>query len=83
MTELTKPITRRSRAPFAHYKKRIVVTLRPGDGATDVIEMRLERERKVIYRGTFDSIFRTLALWHAGAERLRKVQERKAKRGRC
>jgi hypothetical protein len=28
---------------------------------------------RVIYRGTFDSIFRTLALWHAGAERLRKV----------
>lgn len=79
MTELIKPVVRRSRSPFGHYKKRIVVTLRNGDMADDIIEMRLVRSRKT-YRATFDSIFRQMALWDAGAARLKKAAERKAKR---
>jgi hypothetical protein len=31
MTELLKPVRRRSRDQFAHYRKRIVVSLEPGD----------------------------------------------------
>ena len=41
MTDLHKTIRRRSREQFAHYRKRIVISLEPGD----VIGMRLERTR--------------------------------------
>lgn len=47
MTDLLKPVRRRSRGPFAHYRKRIVVSLEPGD----VLAMRLERARTT-YRAT-------------------------------
>jgi hypothetical protein len=67
MTDLAKPVRRRCREPFAHYHKRIVVALEPGD----VIAMRLERTRTT-YRAT-------LAVWHARAEARRKREERKAR----
>ncbi|MBI5385078.1 MAG: hypothetical protein HZA90_10370 [Verrucomicrobia bacterium] len=76
MTDLLKPVRRRSRAPFAHYRKRIVVSLEPGD----VLAMRLERTRTT-YRATIAAVFRTLADWHARAEVRRKREERKARRG--
>ena len=74
MTDLLKPVRRRSRDPFAHYRKRIVVSLEPGD----VPAMRLERTRTT-YRATIAAVFRTLADWHARAEARRKREERKAK----
>ena len=75
MIELRKPVCRRSRAPFAHYRRRIVVTLEPGD----VLAMRLERTRTT-YRGTLADIFRELVAWHVQTERRRKEAERKARR---
>jgi hypothetical protein len=75
MTDLHKTIRRRSRAAFAHYRKRIVVSLEPGD----VIGMRLERTRTT-YRAPLAAVFRTLADWHARAEARRKREERKARR---
>ena len=60
MTDLHKTIRRRSREQFAHYRRRIVVSLEPGD----VIGMRLERTRTT-YRAPLASVFRTLADWHA------------------
>ena len=74
MTDLAKSVRRRCREPFAHYRKRIVVALEPGD----VIAMRLERTRTT-YRATVAAVFRTLADWHARAEARRKREERKAK----
>ena len=75
MTELVKPVRRRSRYQFAHYRKRIVVSLEPGD----VLAMRLERTR-TNYRATIAAVFRTLADWHARAETRRKREERKARK---
>ena len=75
MTDLAKPVRRRCREQFAHYRKRIVVSLEPGD----VLAMRLERTRTT-YRATLAAVFRTLADWHARAEARRKREERKAKR---
>jgi hypothetical protein len=72
MTDLHKTIRRRSRETFAHYQKRIVVSLERGD----LIGMRLERTRTT-YRATLDDVFRQLAHWHADAERARKQAERK------
>ena len=72
MTELEKTIRRRTRATFAHYEKRIVVSLERGD----LIGMRLERTRTT-YRATLDNVFRQLAFWHAEAERARKRANRK------
>ena len=74
MTDLARPVRRRCRDPFAHYRKRIVVSLEPGD----VLAMRLERTRTT-YRATVAAVFRTLADWHASAEVRRKREERKAK----
>ena len=75
MTDLHKTIRRRSRDQFAHYRKRIVISLEPGD----VIGMRLERTRTT-YRAPLASVFRTLADWHARAEARDKREARKLKR---
>ena len=75
MTDLHKTIRRRSREQFAHYRRRIVISLEPGD----VIGMRLERTRTT-YRAPLASVFRTLADWHARAEARAKWEARKLKR---
>jgi hypothetical protein len=75
MTELKKPIRRRSCFPFAHYRKRIVVTLEPGD----TIAMRLERTHTP-YRGTLAAVYRQLVEWHVAAERREKWLARKKRR---
>lgn len=75
MTGLHKPIHRRTAAPFAHYRKRIVVTLEPGD----VLTMRLERTRTRFHAPLAD-VFRLLAQWHAAAAARRKREERKARK---
>jgi hypothetical protein len=75
MTDLARPVRRRCRDPFAHYRKRIVVSLEPGD----VLAMRLERTRTT-FRAPLSAIYRTLAEWHARAEIRRKREERKARR---
>ncbi len=74
MTDLARPVRRRCRDTFAHYRKRIVVSLEPGD----VLAMRLERTRTT-YRATVAAVFRTLADWHAQAEARRKREERKTR----
>lgn len=74
MTDLHKTIRRRSSTPFAHYHKRIVVSLEPGD----VLGMRLERTRTT-YRAPLANVFRTLADWHARAEARAKREARKLK----
>jgi len=55
MTELERPIKRRSRMPFGHYRKRMVVMLHPGDK----IAMRLEKSR-TWYWAELDDVFRIL-----------------------
>lgn len=75
MTNLEKPVRRRSRAPFAHYRRRIVITLEPGD----VLAMRLERTRTT-YRAPFASVFQQLVEWQVAAERQQKRKARKSRR---
>jgi hypothetical protein len=75
MTGLHKPIHRRTTAHFAHYRRRIVVTLEPGD----VLTMRLERTR-TRYQAPLADVFRLLAQWHANAAARRKREERKARK---
>jgi len=60
MTDLKKPIRRRTINTFMHYKKRIVVIIEPGD----VIGMHLERSR-TIYRAPISAVFAHLAELHA------------------
>ena len=42
MTPLSKAVSRRTARPFMHYRRRLIVTLLPGD----VLAIRLERERE-------------------------------------
>ena len=74
MTELERPIKRRSRLPFGHYRKRMVVMLHPGDK----IAMRLEKTR-TWYWAELDDVFRILAQWHADRERQRAREKRKSR----
>ena len=75
MTDLEKTVRRRTRFPFAHYRKRIVVILEPGD----TIAMRLERAHTP-YRGTLAAVYRQLVEWHVEAKQREKRKARK-KRG--
>jgi hypothetical protein len=77
MTELKKTVRRRTRSPFAHYRRRIVVILEPGD----ILAMRLERTRTT-FRAGLPAVFRQLAEWHASSKRRRRLAERKERRGR-
>jgi hypothetical protein len=72
MTDLEKPVCRRTRAMFGHYRRRIIASFEPGD----TLAMRLERSRTV-YRAPLETVFRQLAAWHAQAEARRKREERK------
>jgi hypothetical protein len=75
MTDLEKPVRRRTRFPFAHYCKRIVVILEPGD----CVAMRLERTRK-LFRAPIGSVYRQLVEWHVAALRREKQLARKRRR---
>ena len=75
MTDLQKPVRRRSRFPFAHYRKRIVVILEPGD----CVAMRLERTR-TLYRAPISAVYRQLVEWHVAAKRREKKLARKQRR---
>ena len=75
MTDLEKPVRRRTRFPFAHYCKRIVVILEPGD----CVAMRLERTHK-LFRAPIGSVYRQLVEWHVAALRREKQLARKRRR---
>lgn len=77
MNEITRPLKRRTREPFAHYRRRIVVMLEPGD----VLAMRLEGTRTT-YSAPIESVFRQLAHWHALRARREKAERRKKKSGK-
>lgn len=71
MTELNRPVRRRAGTAFAHYRKRIVVCLEPGD----ILAMRLESTRTT-YRANVANVFRQLAHWHGIAEAQHKREAR-------
>lgn len=75
MTDLHRPVRRRTHFPFAHYRRRIVVILEPGD----CISMRLERTR-TLYRAPIATVFRQLVEWHVAAIRREKRLARKKRR---
>jgi hypothetical protein len=75
MTDLEKTVRRRTRLPFAHYRKRIVVMLEPGD----VLAMRLERHRTV-FRAPIPNVYRQMVVWTVEAKRREKRSARKLRR---
>ena len=75
MTDLERVIRRRTRFSFAHYRKRIVVILEPGD----LLAMRLERTRTV-FRAPIPAVYRQLVEWHVEAKRREKRQRRKKRK---
>jgi hypothetical protein len=72
MTGLERRVIRRSRFPFAHYRKRIVVILEPGD----CVAMRLEKTR-TLFRAPIAAVYRQLVEWHVAAIRREKRLARK------
>ncbi len=73
MTDLRKPVRRRTSGVYDHSARRIVVILEPGD----VIAMREERGRK-LFSASIPRIFRQLIIWNVEAERAAKRAARRA-----
>ena len=75
MTDLVKTVRRRARSPFAHYRKRIVVILEPGD----CVAMRLERSRTV-FRAPISALYRQMVEWRVAAIQREKQRAQKRRR---
>ena len=63
MINITKPLVRKTRRPFMHYKRPIVVAFEP----PDMITMWLKGTR-TRYSIEIEELFTKLAYWHALAE---------------
>jgi hypothetical protein len=75
MTDLEKSVKRRTRLPFGHYRRRIIVILEPGD----CIAMRLEKTRTLV-RAPIASVYRQIIEWHVAAKRREKRLTKKQRR---
>jgi len=73
LTDLEKVVRRRGLVPFQHYKRRIVVSLEPGN----ILVMRLEGTRKT-YRAPLSAVFISLCQWESYAKRREKGQKEKS-----
>jgi len=77
MTDLTKPVSRRTREPLRHPHRKVIVTLLPGD----VLSLRLERQpARLALSAPVSHIYAQLACWHASAELHRRKTARQARR---
>jgi ribosomal protein L18 len=73
MTALERKIARRTLESFQHSRRRLVVSLEPGD----ILGIRLERTRLTV-RAPLKNIYIQMCQWHAAAVR----REKKAKKGK-
>ena len=70
-TELRNTVTRRCTEPHDHRKKRLVVSLEPGD----VIGFRQERSRKK-FTAPLTRVYRQVLVWNVEAMRATKKGRR-------
>jgi len=75
MTELRKPLRRRTAGAYDHQGRRVVVTLLPGD----VIAFRWERTRRT-FTAPINSVMRQVVKWNVDAERTARKLARRARR---
>ena len=76
MTDLRKPVRRRTVEPCETVRRRLVVALSPGD----VIAFR-EAGRRRWYSAPIARVFVTVARWNVEAERAERRKARSAQRG--
>jgi hypothetical protein len=74
MTELRRPVRRRTIEPCETVRRRLVVALLPGD----VLAFREEGRRRW-YSAPLGKVFVTVARWNVDAERTEKRRNRKAR----
>jgi hypothetical protein len=74
MTDLERPVTRRSVGCYDHRGRRMVITLAPGD----VILVREERTRKS-FSAPLVRVMRQIIIWNADAARAEKSKNKKVK----
>ena len=70
MTDLRKPVRRRTVDPCATVRRRLIVALLPGD----VIAFR-EAGRRRWYQAPLGRVFITVAQWNAAAQRAERRQK--------
>ena len=75
MTELKKAVSRRTVEAHDHRRRRLVVTLYPGEGTEpSFIGIREERARQ-IFTAPVAAVYRQLVRWHVDALRnMRKAR---------
>lgn len=72
MTDIEKPVHRRTQSPYDHQGRRVVVSILPGD----VIGFRWERTRKT-FVCSVNTLMRYTIRLHVEAERAEKKARRK------
>ena len=75
MTELRKPIKRRTVEPCATVRRRLVVAMLPGD----VLAFREEGRRRW-YSAPIAKVFITVAQWNVDAERAERRKNRRTRK---
>ncbi len=72
VTELRKRVCRRCVEHYDHRRKKLIVSLEPGD----VISFREERSRK-LFVAPLARVFRQVLLWNVEANRIEKRKHRR------
>ena len=75
MTDLNRPVKRRTCRPADLVRRRLVVILEPGD----TLAMR-EHGRRKIYRRSLERIFLQLVRWQVEDDRRAKAEEKKIRK---
>lgn len=71
-TELRRTVCRRCVDPYDHRRKKLIVSLEPGD----VISFREERSRKR-FLAPLARVFRQILLWNVEATRIEKRKQKR------
>ena len=76
MTDLNRPVKRRTCRPADLVRRRLVVMLEPGD----TLAMR-EHGRRKIYRRSLERIYLQMVRWQVDEDRRKKAEDKKNQKG--
>ena len=76
MTDLNRPVKRRTCRPVDLVRRRLVVILEPGD----TLAMR-EHGRRKIYRRSLERIYLQMVRWQVDEDRRKKAEDKKIQKG--
>ena len=75
MTDLNRPVRRRTCRPADLVRRRLVVMLEPGD----TLAMR-EHGRRTVYRKSIERIYLQMVRWQVEDDRRKKAEDKKLRK---